>query len=134
MSQTAEQKQNLILLRDHLQTVDRDKFDMDWFMLDEDDQHISLHHHEAIHNCGSAACAIGYGPAAGVKVIETDKEWDTYSERVFGFSCLSDAWNFMFSGVWTSYDNTPEGAARRINYVIEHGQPPVGWDHEDPKV
>lgn len=79
--------------------------------------------HKAIHECGTAACAAGHGPAAGIEA-EEDEDWQSYVSRVF-FPFLTDraGWLWCFSPAWQSHDNTPHGAAARIRWYLEHGLP-----------
>lgn len=72
--------------------------------------------------CGTVACAIGHGPAAGIPAEETAMEgWEDYSDRVFELSCNEETW--CFSSCWRWVDNTPHGAAKRIRYMLERGVP-----------
>jgi len=56
-----------------------------------------------------------------------DEEWGAYSDRVSGLDCTSklddDIWNYLFSGEWVYADNTPTGAADRIEHVLAQGLP-----------
>ena len=49
--------------------------------------------------------------------------WLLYSERIFGIEFGTDKWDWCFSGLWHKTDNTPEGAADRIEWVLENGLP-----------
>lgn len=78
------------------------------------------------YDCQTVACAVGYGPAAGVRPLPQDRGWMSYADRVFGThggDNSNDGFGFMFESKWYSTDNTPEGAAKRIRYVLEHGVP-----------
>lgn len=70
--------------------------------------------------CGAVACAVGHGPAAGLPALEGES-WSHYSDRVFDLGETS--WNWCFSDRWKKVDNTPQGAAKRIRYMLEHGRP-----------
>ena len=80
------------------------------------------------HECRTAGCVLGWGPAAGVEPVN-DEQWIPYGRRVFGIetqalgTCNSPLWNWVFDGSWTSINNTPEGAMNRIVYAIVHGIP-----------
>lgn len=114
--------QNLSILADHLSAASQTGFDMYEFMVDEDGHALQPKRHD----CGTVACAIGHGPKAGLAVEEFDRSWYLYSERVFG---LSDrGWTWCFGSEWEAIDNTPAGAAKRIQYLIKHGLPE---DHRD---
>lgn len=75
---------------------------------------------ELLLRCGTVACAVGHGPAAGIASL-TDENWDDYSDRVFDLDLVEWAW--CFSSDWTRVDDTPQGAAKRIRYMLEHGVP-----------
>jgi len=94
------------------------------------------------YECGSVACAVGHGPAAGIRT-RGDRNWDAYAERAFGVLpsytlCGYDATNpqyqafrYMFGGDWDQYDYTAKGAAARIRrYVDAGGVVPPDWRRE----
>lgn len=76
--------------------------------------------------CGTVACAIGHGPAAGVymsKALATDRsgwdmspDWSTYSLRKF--APLGPEWDWMFDNNWSPVDNSHRGAAARIRFLL----------------
>ena len=83
------------------------------------------------YNCGTAACALGYGPYLGITPNPGEDSWFDYADEAFG-TCtpgrmVTDAqsmlWNWLFSNRWTSLDNTPDGAARRIFWFLKNGLP-----------
>lgn len=119
---------NLAKLASFLDTVDPDKFEMEYFLIGKEGDYMGLEERKKVHNCGTAACAIGWAPTAGIRVSKNDETWNDYSVRVFGYADGSDVWEYMFGGEWTSYDNTPGGAAKRIRYVLENGHAPARWD------
>lgn len=72
--------------------------------------------------CGSVACAVGHGPAAGIPFSHEDAQcWALYGDRVFGLSEREWPWCFGYS--WVNADNTPHGAAARIRYMLACGVP-----------
>lgn len=79
---------------------------------------------EELGTCGSAACAIGHGPAAGVPITYQDSSWQDYCDRVFiDVPRNLKMWHWCFSDSWENYDNTPRGAAQRIMYMLVYGVP-----------
>lgn len=77
--------------------------------------------------CGTAACAVGHGPAAGILMPPRFTEsgfpdWPGYSELFTGAD--SDLFDWLFSGVWQRIDNSHHGAAARIRYVLDTGGAP----------
>lgn len=89
--------------------------------------------------CGTAACAVGHGPAAGLAMTEEElalllvlpnrvrgyDTWGVYSERVFDIKQNGPRWEWMFGGGWCGKDDTPHGAAKRIRYILEGFDPPM---------
>lgn len=73
------------------------------------------------YTCGAVGCAVGHGPYAGIPVGVNDHTWDMYCERVFGVD--EDEWDWCFSSMWRFVDNTPQGAAKRIYFMLERGVP-----------
>lgn len=112
---------NLQQLADHLDTVKKRHFDMRYF-----ETHVWW--------CGTVACAAGHGPLAGIPFIpQDDGQWGRYTERAFTGPSY-DGWSWMFSSGWKKADDTPQGAAARIRYFLQHGNPEnvyrqmEGWD------
>lgn len=50
--------------------------------------------------------------------------WETLSHEAFGKMLLEGTWQWMFDAGWGQVDNTPEGVALRIEYVLDYGAPP----------
>lgn len=71
--------------------------------------------------CGTIACAVGHGPAAGIPIAPEDDCWIDYSDRVFALT--EKEWRWCFDGSWANVDNTPHGAAKRIRHLLLHGIP-----------
>lgn len=72
--------------------------------------------------CGSVGCVIGHAPYAGIRKCK-DEFWHEYSERKFGLPLESDEWDWCFSTEWHRTDNTPTGAAARIERLLTKGLP-----------
>ena len=96
--------------------------------------------------CGTAGCALGWSPAIMNKRTfqkykykngrqGVDTLFETISKKYFGMD-TSTEWYYLFSGTWACADNTPQGAAARILYLLDHGVPdcfngggnPWEWD------
>jgi len=75
-------------------------------------------------DCGTVACAVGHGPAAGIPAVHGNESWNAYAERAFDLN--HDQWLWCFDGDWMHVDDTSQGAAKRIRHLLEHGLP------EDP--
>jgi len=82
---------------------------------------------------GTVACAAGHGPMLGLSAPEIDKHkinktkfgWNTYIEEVFGVRMYDISFDWLFESSWVSYDNTPQGAAARIEYFLHHNACPT---------
>ena len=113
---TPKQLENLTKLAAYLDNVQPEAFDM------------RRYHNgcrapsRASYSCGTVACAAGYGPAAGISPSPYST-WTNYIFYSFGIEGISNAFSWVFSPYWGTYDNTPQGAAKRIRYFLEHGVP-----------
>ncbi len=86
-------------------------------------------------NCGTVACAVGHGPAAGIRPLKREFErngfdWIGYGDRTFTNN--NDDFEFMFGSSWNQHDNHHYGAAARIRYFLEYGLPDEFEDGEFP--
>lgn len=71
--------------------------------------------------CGTSACAVGFAPFAGIRKFK--------KESFFDFSCRAfidneerdEEWEWCFDAMWRLVDNTPKGAAKRIQYLLDKG-------------
>lgn len=84
-------------------------------------------------NCGTVGCALGHGPYAGVPKKITES-WVDYSANAFGISQISldNKWSFIFSSAWKGFDDTPEGAANRLQIVLDDKYV-NNWSYNDYK-
>jgi hypothetical protein len=113
---------NLEILAQLLDKLPQDGFSMLDYAQDEDEESINPY----AHDCMTVGCAVGHGPAAGLPVHRSDKDWTLYSERVFGLKPWGDtefSWDWCFHQGWLYIDNTPAGASKRIRHLIQHGLP-----------
>jgi hypothetical protein len=78
--------------------------------------------------CGSVGCAVGNATyIVGRKNI--NEGWGEYSGRLFDISDGSDEWEWCFSGAWAPTDDTPAGAADRIEILLNCGLP-ENWEEQ----
>lgn len=93
--------------------------------------------------CGTAACVIGMTPLLTGMPKRGGEQWFEYSERVFGLLKPSEVpseqrrinWAWMFSGDWALFDNTAQGAARRmLLHILGESHSPYFDDHEHMKL
>ncbi len=128
---TEARNANLKKLADYLLAIPEDytQFHMDDFCSYHSKQSSSVlaKPFEATHaltQCGTVACALGHGPAAGIEP-RFDESWRTYAMRCFippsGFN--SYEYQFIFGAEWSIVDNTPQGAAKRILFYLKNGIP-----------
>ena len=83
--------------------------------------------------CGTAACAVGWAPTFGIKP-KKNEDWEEYSYRtLIGASLFisADEWDWCFHSHWSHTDNTPQGAAKRIIWLLLHGLPD---NHRDQRM
>ena len=129
-------RDNLLKLADYLATLpdDYEKFHMREYMAERDGEywHMIYPDERSKPVCGTVACAVGHGPAAGIRVYG-DTDWSDYADRVFGI-LGDDGFDYMFASNWSYSDNTPKGAAARIRTYVALGRTPDGWSFEDAKV
>lgn len=114
---TEEQRNNLAKLADYLDALpaDYDRFNMSAYMLGADGYSTSPLRQAEPNVCGSCACAIGHGPAAGIG-LRGDPSWPEYAERVFGTDeAATSAGEYMFG---VDNPNDPRAAADRIRKVL----------------
>lgn len=140
---TEEQRQNLTTLATYLDTLPKDyeHFNMASYMcVNHTDNFDQLKNYALLNGgvseCGTSACAVGHGPAAGLFFRENEffeyedghiyPNWSVYCRRAFiddGFTTNGVAWSFLFSSSWRHVDNTTRGAAARIRYFLDNGIP-----------
>lgn len=121
-----EHKKHLEKLADYLDSLpdDYQEFDMTDYQIKNDGRWCG--YKPIRKSCGTVACAAGHGPNAGIKPLD-DENWATYSIRLAGHCDRS--WNWLFSAWWIEYDNTLQGAVKRIRYYLKHGVP--AWFNND---
>lgn len=147
MTLTTQQRQNCAQLATYLEKLPLDykHFGMRTFMQSpEGETDLEEFGEYALNNggvdqfpCGTAACAVGHGPAAGLLFTLDEMpdgaspDWGLYSQRFADES--SSEWLWMFSGTWSNIDNSHRGAAARIRYLLNDGEmiPREGYLHPD---
>jgi hypothetical protein len=80
--------------------------------------------------CRTAGCAVGFAPFAGIEK-HIGETFTAYGSRTLVEDSTSKLWEWLFSGGWFYEDNTPEGAAKRIQYFLNGGEIPSDFDYED---
>jgi hypothetical protein len=129
-------RDNLLKLASYLETLpdDYEQFDMGEYMSERDGDCMEPlgPDEQSKPSCGTVACAVGHGPAAGIRVYG-DHSWEEYADRVFGYMS-GGSFEYMFGASWSCTDNTPKGAAARIRTYLALGHSPSGWSFDDAKV
>lgn len=126
-------RKNLALLRDHLRTVPQERFNMRQFAQTPDDElgpnDLKVVTDSAVpdYACGAVCCAVGRGPAAGIEPLDKES-WSEYCFRVFGvgfqgYRSREFAFLWLFDMEWALSDNSPTGAAERIDWYLARGVP-----------
>lgn len=133
---TPRRRENLLKLANYLEKLPRNyqHFEMADF-IDRNgeydlDERIAEYarHNGGVDKCGTVACAVGHGPAAGIlfppraeRFWERGRpNWVRYTLEFFlgGDTTSTPEFNWMFGGDWTKVDNHHYGAAARIRYVL----------------
>lgn len=100
-------------------------------------KHFSMAHFNSDHvgptrakyRCGTSACAVGWGPAAGIKPKPGVETWSHYMQEAFGVRTSTPAYKWLFHGWWDDFDNTPTGAAKRILFFLDNSGVPEGFTY-----
>lgn len=72
-------------------------------------------------HCGTSACAVGWGPTAGIK-DNNSVGWLEYCAENF-LDLESREWQWCFSAGWKWADNSARGAGLRILHYVYFGVP-----------
>jgi hypothetical protein len=122
-------EENLMILAEYLETLPVDY--QEFYMGDFYNTLTPEAYMRDGHFCGTAACAAGHGPAAGLLLTQEQLDhrpygksiWVYYIKTVFGLDWDDDECRWIFSGVWIGHDDSHYGAAARIRYLLECGVP-----------
>ena len=115
-------RENLQLMANHLKTnVLPENFDMGKYRVLYDFSNPE---------CGSVGCAVG-----NCTVLDSENvmynftypydriEFTDWSEYFTGLLGGGDEWDWCFDSAWRNTDNTPTGAALRIEWLLKYGLP-----------
>jgi hypothetical protein len=112
-------RENLQRMADYVRTIPAEMFSMNFYRLGE----------KVSHECGSVGCAIGHctvlDPRPLPKLSHDSEriDFDIWSEMFTGIKLMSPEWGWCFSKYWYFSDNTPDGAADRIEWLLNRGLP-----------
>jgi hypothetical protein len=116
-------RENLQRMADHIRTVPQELFDMRRFRSGKKDTH----------ECTSVGCIIGIctildpEPLPMLNSITID--FNGWTKKITGMSVITNEWYWCFSMYWVDTDNTPTGAADRIEWLLNHGLP-EDWEDQ----
>ena len=86
--------------------------------------------------CGSVGCAVGTCTVLDVENVmnnftnpDGEIEFLDWSEDFTGLLGGGDEWGWCFASDWSKTDNTPTGAALRIEWLLKYGLP-VYWKNQ----
>jgi len=108
---------NLALMPPFIRTIPKDKFDMMSFREGQ----------SKTPECKSVGCVIGHCTVLDPNPLPRNRfsrisfyEW---SENFTGLAKFGHEWRWCFDSNWVDTDNTPNGAALRIEWLLNHGLP-----------
>jgi hypothetical protein len=109
-------RENLQKMADYIRTIPQDRFDM-WTY---------RHGQEKTAECDSVACIIGHCTKLDAEPLPVGAngniDFETWCDR-FTELDSDNCWIWCFNGRWKYVDNTSEGAALRIEWLLKHGLP-----------
>jgi hypothetical protein len=79
--------------------------------------------------CSSIGCVVGHCTILDKskfglpRYINNEINFQVWSERFTGLSYELEEWDWCFNSDWAHVDNTPLGAAKRIEWFLENGLP-----------
>lgn len=132
---TAARRRNLDKLATYLEALpeDYEHFGMGGWLVGASAGEAARYAREngGVASCATAACAIGHGPAAGILVPACFRsghfvDWRAYAQAMFSGNLANRIW--AFGSAWDANDDTPQGAAARIRYLLNKGEPPEDFD------
>lgn len=135
-------RKNLLKLADYLESLPADykHFDMSSYI---ENSKAAMYYaktgrkgNQKIVSCGTVACAVGHGPAAGISIKNYVNsinvvDWSAYADEQFSGD---DEFDWLFGSIWTGIDNHHWGAAARIRFMLDKGGiPEEFWSTGSPE-
>jgi hypothetical protein len=122
-------RENLQRMADYIRTIPQEKFDMSVFR-DGNDAFSS--------ECKTVGCAVGHCTILDDRplpiTLNGEINYLNWSMEFTGLDtgpgCGNPEWQWCFSPYWVITDNTPEGAARRIEWLLANGLPDNSSEQE----
>ena len=104
---------NLQAIADLCRTIAQESFNMRNYRHQDD---------KTSAECGSVGCVVGHATVLETGELPRDGEgnilFTRWSEGFTGMNVDSPEWRWCFGAMWEGFDNTPEGAAKRIEYML----------------
>jgi hypothetical protein len=112
-------RKNLQRMAEYIRSIPQNRFDMSVFREDDKDNG---------HECQSVGCAIGHCTALDTRPLPKDLGnsilYNTWLHGFTGIEMYTEEYYWCFGQYWDLTDNTPEGAALRIEWMLKNGVPP----------
>lgn len=113
--------------------VTQEQFDMRMFRQNEKGDELDFNSKA---DCGTVGCLLGWSPFCFEPTEDdyckcmTCLIWFTYCKRIFDLD-ICNKWHFLFSEFWGNYDNTLQGAIKRIDFLVKNPDAFDGCDDFD---
>jgi len=105
---------NLQRMANYIRTIPQDRFSMSTYREDESNTA----------ECNTVGCVVGHCTILDKELFNENKgDFGIWIRHYAGFSFSSPEWDWCFDPAWSCTDNTPSGAAKRIEWLIENGLP-----------
>ncbi len=110
-------------MADYIRSTSQEQFDMSKYRPALDN---------TTHICNSVGCVIGHCTALiseeefkqiPLHPSSLGVDFTLWSENFTGLKRNYQEWEWCFDSEWYYFDNTPEGAADRIEYMLKYGVP-----------
>lgn len=110
-------RENLQRAADYIKTIPQEFFDMGEYRMDGS---------RRSHKCNSIGCVIGHTTILDKyeNIPRNEDGWidfGSWADIFYGLTGGQNSW--CFSGIWDDVDNTPIGASKRIQWLLDHGLP-----------
>jgi len=115
--------ENLQKAADYIKTIPQEMFDMGTFREGQTTNK----------ECDSVGSVLGHCTVLDPNILRFRSNdvinFEKWSESFFELGYYSYEWDWCFCSVWKYVDNTPIGASKRIQYLIDHGLP-KNWNEQ----
>jgi len=104
-------------MADYIRTVPQKSFTMDTYRISSGDESAK---------CNSVGCVIGHCTILDEQLFNRLSPYGIFEQWSYLFTELfqdSPQWDWCFNGLWSYCDDTPTGAADRIEWLLSNGLP-----------